>query len=87
MSEYNETKKKSELQYAKDSLKRVPLDIQKDYFQNILKPSADWVRMPVNTFIKTAINRYIEDLSDKGVLSDEISDNFQKFMLDNSKKM
>lgn len=41
--------------YAKRHLKRVPLDVRKEYFENILKPAADMCDVGVNTFVKMAI--------------------------------
>ena len=41
--------------YHKEKIKRIPLDIQKDYFENTLLPAAEKSGMPVNTFIKQAI--------------------------------
>lgn len=46
--------------YHAEHIKRVPLDMQKDYYNNILKPFADKLGMSVNTFIKEAIAEKIE---------------------------
>lgn len=54
----------AETKYKQKAIKRVPLDMQKDYYDNELKPAADQVGEPVNTFIKTAIRERIERLHD-----------------------
>lgn len=46
--------------YNAKNIRRVPLDMQKDYFENILKPAADSAGMAVNAFIKQAIAEKIE---------------------------
>lgn len=48
--------------YNEKNIKRVPLDMQKEYYESILKPSADACGIPVNTFIKEAIAEKIERL-------------------------
>ena len=57
---YNERTKQQMLAYQKKSLKRIPLDLQKPYYENILKPAAARAGEPVNTFIKKAIAQRIE---------------------------
>ena len=50
-----------DMEYAKEKLKRVPLDMQKvDY--EILKAAADQAGEKVNEFIKKAISERIEKL-------------------------
>ncbi len=49
-------------EYAKEKFKRVPFDIQRDYYENVLKPAAEAAGEPVNTFIKIAIAERIEKL-------------------------
>ena len=56
---YNETAYK----YAKDKLKRIPLDVQQEYYNTVLKPAADLVGEKINTFIKKAIEQRINSLS------------------------
>lgn len=55
----NEAKKKYDLQYAKDKLKRIPLDVQKSKYEEI-KTSASAVGESVNGYIKKAIDQRIE---------------------------
>ena len=54
-------KKRTEyqLQYAREKYKRVPLDLPKEYYDNVLKPAADRSGTSVNGFIKAAINEKI----------------------------
>lgn len=56
------TKKEYErfYRYKEKAIKRVPLDMQKEYFETVLKPAAEKSGMPVNTFIKQAITEKIE---------------------------
>ena len=51
---------KSTIKYAKNNLKRVPLDLQKEYYENILVPVCERSGVPVNTFIKQAIQEKID---------------------------
>ena len=53
---YNETAYK----YRKTNLKRIPLDVQKDYYDNVLKPAADRSGTPVNRYIRIAIDEKID---------------------------
>lgn len=56
---YNERKKKYDLDYAKNKLKRIPLDVQKDKYEQI-KESANQAKETVNGYIKKAIDMRIE---------------------------
>lgn len=49
-----------DIKYAREKLKRVPLDLQIDYYNNVLKPAAERAGLPVNTFIKNAIQEKID---------------------------
>lgn len=51
----NEAKKKYDIQYAKDKLKRIPLDVKKEKYEEI-KAAADAAGEPVNRYIKKAID-------------------------------
>lgn len=55
----NESKKKYDIQYAKDKLKRIPLDVKKAKYEEI-KAAADAVGEPVNGYIKRAIDERME---------------------------
>ena len=50
----------SQYKYNAKNIKRVPLDVQRDYFEMVLKPAADSAGVGVNTYIKCAIAEKIE---------------------------
>ena len=50
-----EDKAKYDMQYAKTKLKRIPLDVQKEKYQEI-KAAADRSKESVNGYIKKAID-------------------------------
>ena len=55
----NEAKRKYDIQYAKEKLKRIPLDVKKEKYEEI-KAAADAVNEPVNGYIKKAIDERME---------------------------
>ena len=55
----SEQRKESMYKYAKNNLKRIPLDVQKEKYDEI-KAAADKAGLPVNRYIKTAINEKME---------------------------
>lgn len=55
----NESKKKYDIQYAKNKLKRIPLDIQKEKYDEI-KAAAVIAGESVNRYIKNAISQRME---------------------------
>lgn len=55
----NESKKKYDIQYAKNKLKRIPLDVQKEKYDEI-KAAAVIAGESVNRYIKNAISQRIE---------------------------
>lgn len=57
---YKEHKKEYITQYKKDKLKRIPLDVQKEKYDEI-KNHADSRNETVNGFIKRAIDKTIQD--------------------------
>lgn len=57
---YNERTKKNMLKYAKEKIKRIPLDVQLSYHNDVLKPAAERANTPINTFIKEAIQARID---------------------------
>lgn len=60
MSEkYTESQKKASLRYAKEKLKRVPLDLKKEEYER-LSVAAKADQKSINGFIKEAINEKIE---------------------------
>ena len=56
---YNPKKKEYNQRYVKENIKRIPLDIQKSYYDEILKPAADAAGMSVNGYIKEAIKAFV----------------------------
>ena len=57
---YNESRKKASIEYAKRSLKRIPLDVQKEKYDEI-KAAADKAGETVNGYIKKAIEQRLEN--------------------------
>lgn len=55
----NESKKKYDIQYAKNKLKRIPLDVQKEKYDEI-KAAAVIAGESVNCYIKNAISQRME---------------------------
>jgi len=49
-----ESQKKAAIKYKKNNIKRVPLDMQLDFYDRI-KSVAESLGMPVNTYIKNSI--------------------------------
>lgn len=58
------------IKYAKTHKRRIPLDVQNDYYDNTLKPICDQLGIPVNTFIKQAITHEIERVTQSGPVRD-----------------
>ena len=54
-----ENQKQSRYNYAKKALKRIPLDVQKEKYEEI-KTAADNAGEPVNGYIKKAIDERME---------------------------
>lgn len=62
MSEkYTEAQKRASIKFAKEKLKRVPLDLKKEDYER-LSVAAKSAGMSVNGFIRAAINEKIECL-------------------------
>ena len=55
-------KKKYDIEYKVNNLKRIPLDVPKEKYEQI-KAAAEAVNEPVNTYIKKAIDQRIESNS------------------------
>lgn len=55
----SESKTEYNIRYAKEKLKRIPLDVQKEKYEEI-KAAADAAGEKVNGYIKKAINAYPE---------------------------
>lgn len=56
---YTEAQKKASLRYAKDKLKRVPLDLKREDYERLSK-AARAAGKSINGFIKEAIREKIE---------------------------
>ena len=54
-----EEKAKYDIEYAKAKIKRIPLDVQKEKYEEI-KAAADAIGEKVNTYIKKAIDERME---------------------------
>lgn len=57
---YNEKAKEYTIKYQKEHQKRIPLNMKKEYYDDILKPAADMMDEPVATFIKIAIEERLD---------------------------
>jgi predicted HicB family RNase H-like nuclease len=55
----NENKAKYDMQYAKNNLKRIPLDVRKEKYEQI-RAAAEAAGESVNLYIKTAIDQRME---------------------------
>lgn len=55
----SEAQKKATMKYARENLKRIPLDVQKEKYDEI-KAAATAAGESVNGYIKTAVDRRIE---------------------------
>ena len=56
---YSKAKRDYNVQYIKDNIKRIPLDVQKDHFETI-KAAAYSAGESVNGYIKKAIDERME---------------------------
>ena len=56
---YTEKQRDYSLQYARDNLKRIPLDVQKEKYDQI-KAAADAAGEKVNSYIKRAVDERME---------------------------
>ena len=55
----SEAQKKATMKYARENLKRIPLDVQKEKYEQI-KAAATAAGESVNGYIKTAVDRRID---------------------------
>ncbi len=56
----SEAHKRASIKYAKKHLKRIPLDVPKEYYDSRLKPAADNAGESVNGYIKKSIDMRID---------------------------
>lgn len=53
-------KKEYQYKYTKEKLKRISFNVQKDYYENNLKPAADRAGESINGYIKKSIDQRID---------------------------
>ena len=56
---YNEKAKDYSIEYAKEKLKRIPLDVKKEYYDNVIVKEAEKRGLSVRAFILSAIEEKI----------------------------
>ncbi len=61
---YDEKQKKYSIKYARENLKRIPLDVKKEYYDKVIVVEAEKRGMSVRAFILQAIEEKISN--DKG---------------------
>ena len=57
---YSEKQGQYSIQYAKKNLKRIPLDVRKEYYDEVIVKEAEKCGMSVRAFILTAIDEKIK---------------------------
>ncbi len=57
---YDEKQKDYSVRYAKNNLKRIPLDVKKEYYTEVIEKEATKREMSVRAFILKAIEEKIE---------------------------
>lgn len=57
---YNEKQGQYSIQYAKKNLKRIPLDVKKEYYDEVIVKEAEKAGLSVRAFILSAIEEKIE---------------------------
>lgn len=57
---YTKEQGKYSVEYAKKKLKRIPLDVQKEYYDQVIVKEAEKRKMSVRAFILSAIEEKIE---------------------------
>lgn len=58
---YKKEYSKRHEEYRKNKYKIISLNIDKEYYNNILVPAAAAENIPIQTFIKKAIDKYINN--------------------------
>lgn len=61
---YDEKQKEYSIKYARENLKRIPLDVKKEYYDKVIVVEAEKCGMSVRAFILQAIEEKISH--DKG---------------------
>ena len=54
---YDEKQKEYSISYAKKNLKRIPLDVKKEYYDDVIAPAAKKCNQSVRAFILSAIDK------------------------------
>lgn len=57
---YSEKQKEYSLNYAKNNLKRIPLDVKKQYYDDVIVPESEKRGLSVRQFILQAIDEKIK---------------------------
>lgn len=57
---YSEKQKEYSINYAKQNLKRIPLDVKKQYYDDVIVPEAEKRGISVRQFILQAIQEKIQ---------------------------
>jgi len=58
---YTEEKGQQYVKYAKEKLKRIPLDVKKEYYEDVIVKEAEKRGLSVRAFILSAIEDKIEN--------------------------
>lgn len=58
---YTKEQGKYSVEYAKKKLKRIPLDVQKEYYDEVIVKEAEKRKISVRAFILSAIEEKIEN--------------------------
>lgn len=57
---YNEKQRDYSIKYARENLKRIPLDVKKQYYDTVIVPEAEKRCISVRQFILQAIEEKIQ---------------------------
>lgn len=57
---YTEKQGQYSVQYAKKNLKRIPLDVKKEYYEDVIVKEAEKAGMSVRAFILSAIEEKVK---------------------------
>lgn len=55
----SESQVKATMKYAKEKLKRIPLDVKKEYYEDVIVKEAEKRNMSIRAFILSAIDEKI----------------------------
>mgnify|MGYP005821833049 CR=1 FL=1 len=61
---YTEKQGKYSVAYAKKNLKRIPLDVKKEYYEDVIVKAAEKAGMSIRAFIISAIEEKIERMAE-----------------------